>query len=231
MADFSYNEASMHEWPESEIGCKYFTTTVSMGGVSTQVLNYAIRMTREEFEITNNPRSFNHLKETYSILGIHAPNCFFQFANAEAAGEYALFSFRAPNGWTPVSKLASPVSPELALNIFRELVNLIYEYSCCDFNKAQYHPLLCICKESVFVNFNENNKIQIRLLPMLYDVHTYYPGLPREVLCGNGNISSDLYMASYLYLSLRYPNNDSFYPKTLAFLQLFSLFYFSPLSF
>ena len=217
MSEITITREFISQSSDTSVGSKFFTAKANVGGAPTQILNSAIRMAPAEFKINfEGPRGFYKLEEKYRAFGTQAPSCFFNFDRALAVDDYAVFSFHATNEWCSVAKLTYPISSKIALEIFKELINVINEYNRCALNRQQYFPLLFICKESVFVRFDDKGNPQVRLLPMLYDMQTQYPGLPREIFYEESDITADLYMAAYLYLEMKYAGGEAFFEDSFS---------------
>lgn len=203
------SEETIRQALPTSIGGKFFKNSIKENGVDTAVLNSVVLMNGMFDPDNEDPRSYNKLNFLYSFFNTHGQDFFFNFNGATASGDYGIFSFHTSTSWKSLNELANPLDATSALEIFKALVKLIYNYSKCDINAKKYHPLLFICKESVYFRYVEN-KLEIKLLPLLFDLNSQYAGLPREVFGESGDITSDLFMAAYLYLSLKYPNGEPF---------------------
>ncbi len=203
------SEEAIRQAIPNSIGGKFFKNLIKTNDVDTAVLNSVIHM-NGMFEPDNkDPRSYNELIEHYRFLNDHGREFFFNFDSASVSGDYGIFSFHTSTNWKSLTELKTPLDDAQALEIFKALVKLIYSYSRSAINSKKYHPLLFICKESVYFCC-EDNKLTLRLLPLLFDLNTQYAGLPKEIFVEGGDITSDLFMAAYLYLLLKYPNGENF---------------------
>ncbi len=187
------------------------TERIVEDSVSTIYLHSAIRMEREDFiEGEKGERNYYRLKTFFTQLETRM-SAVFSFEKASYVEDYGIFTFSAPEGWTCLADLQLPLSGEMSLKIFKSLLEFINTYRQCDMNLGGYKPMLFICPESVYIKFDdENNLKEVRLLPMPYDKEVMYSGMPHEVLQKKANLSSDVSMAAYLYLLLKYTNEQSF---------------------
>lgn len=193
------------------VGSRLIEKKAEVGGVPTLIFNTAIRMTVEElrpdYEGVN---GYAFLDEKYRSLGTHVGEYFFNFEQADTVNDYGVFSFHAAEGWKSLRDAKAPLSSDTALEIFRRLVDFLWEYNNCAYTRKGYRPLLFICRDSVYTKVNSKGELQICMLPMPYDACTQYPGMPREVFERQGDVSADVYMAAYLYLQLKYPDGQPF---------------------
>ena len=124
------------------------------------------------------------------------------------SGLYGVFSFGldTDDGWQCLADVQEPMNTEQALDVFRGLVQIIKQYSSSKMHAAAYRPMKCICRDSVYFRYDENGALQLRLLPLPCVQPTNYVGMPQAL----NDVAADIYMAAYLYLSLKYPDGAAF---------------------
>ncbi len=217
MPEIFVTEEDIRQASTTAVGSKFFAERANIGGAPTLVLNTALRMRADEFrQDYDGTRGYYALEALYQAFGTQVRNYFFNFDRAYSVEDYGVFSFHATEEWQSLRQSKLPLSAEMALDIFRQLVKLLRDYSRCSLNRDGYRPLLFICRDSVYVSFDGDGALQVCLLPMPYDAYTQYAGMPREVFTQQGDVSADLYMAAYLYLQLKYPNGEPFAEDAFA---------------
>lgn len=206
------NIEEIRSMQSNPLGCKVVADKTMLGGVSTPVLNAMVVMNKNEFHNDyKGPHGLRTLEEQYKSLSFHCSDCVFPFYQAFGDKEYGVFSFYVSDDWKGLNQLDTPLSSDLALDIFRNLIKLLIKYSNSAVNAKTYNPLLFICLESVYVRLNDEGLVQdMKLLPLPYKTDCEYIGMPRDAYMTKSDVSVDIFMAAYLYLSLKYPNNEPF---------------------
>ncbi len=195
------------------------TQRIIEGGVSTLHLHAAIRMEKDEFaQDGTGDRNLHRLAAMYQQLDTHMGGAMLNFSHSSYVDEYGIFTFTAPEEYRCLADLPMPLEPQAALEIFAALLNILHTYRRCAINKNGYRPLLCICRDSVYLDISPDGQLNgVRLLPLLYDPQTAYEGLPREIFRDKTpDVSADVHMAAYLYLLLKYTDVGPFDPHALT---------------
>ena len=195
----------------TSVGSLVCTQKIVDDGISTLFYHTAIHMCREDFiGGKNDERDFQQLTKFFSLLRDRLSSVF-NFREASYVDDYGVFTFSAQDGWLCLADLPLPLDPALAQDVFMGMLTILDEYRQCDINNNGYRPLLFICRESVYVQLDETGRLAaIRLLPLPYNKRILYAGMPHEVFHKKADISTDIYMAAYLYLSLRFTEEQSF---------------------
>ncbi len=207
-------KVTLNEIQEAKTTClgSKIISKATQSGVAKKVFQVAIPMEDEQLRDTYTGKyGFKALTEFYQNLNVHAASSFATFFGSQGVEEYAVFEFHTPDFWVGLDELDPAEVSCLSLDIFKQLLQLLKEYQDCSINANEYQPLYTICKDSVLLSFNEDNTLKkICLIPVLFDQEVKYAGLPCNPLCGSNQIADDMFMAAYLYLSLKYPNGEPF---------------------
>ena len=196
----------------SVLGSRIVYEPVVLAGAAVPAASTVIKLSKEKFlDSYNGDDGYKMIQEWCNSFSIFYADSFFRLLKSEGIDEFAVFTFAVGEEWTPLYKIADRISNENALKIFRRLILILREYSNGALCKKGYKPLSFICRESVFVSFDENGRVNgVKLLPILSEKDCGYIGMPVDVKDGKADITTDIYMAAYLYLLIKYPNGEAF---------------------
>lgn len=209
MSAFIIAEEDIRNARTTALGSVTFIKNTAINGIATPRLNVAIPIAEEKFLPTyHEADGFQGLSEYYSLLRHYGYEHFFIFEEALVHGLYGVFSFGmdTDEGWQCLADVQEPMGTEQALDIFRHLVQIIKQYSNSKMHVSAYRPMKFICRDSVYFRYDENGELQLRLLPLPCVQPTNYVGMPQAL----NDVAADVYMAAYLYLSLKYPDGAAF---------------------
>ncbi len=191
----------------------------SLGGVVCSqendkevLLHAAIRMEKKDFlEGGDGVKNLYRLDDVFSGLSVHMRESVFFFKGTSYANDYGAFTFVMSKDWQCLDEASEEQQQQMALEIFVKLLKFIRNYRKCDINNELYRPLLFLCRESVYFRRDKSNgKLQIALLPLPCDPQTAYAGIPHEFHTNEADASSDICMAAYLYLLLKFGDDRPF---------------------
>ena len=90
------NREAVEQATVTSVGSKIFGANLHVGGIPTQVLCSACRMSTPKFMVDyEGEDGFFKIEERYKSFDTHAVGCFFNFDRAEAVGDYAVYTFLA----------------------------------------------------------------------------------------------------------------------------------------
>ncbi len=204
MQETFITEEDIRSAADTALGSRMFARKAVIGGAPTQILHVSVKMCMQEFE-----QEYQRLQDAYDALNSHMGRWFFHYAGNNALDYDAIYSFYAAEGWQPLRGLMTQLTPADATDILRQLLQMLQEYRHSAINGGGYRPLLFLCADSVYLR-RKNSALEVCLLPMPYAADIRYAGMPHEALVGDGDPSSDVAMAAYLYLQMRCASGDPF---------------------
>ncbi|MBE6686480.1 MAG: hypothetical protein E7591_04525 [Ruminococcaceae bacterium] len=209
MRNFIISAEDILNAKKTSLGSLSFLKNYSQAGNTLTRLNSAIVMGADEFKAdSRNENGYCGLQEYYELLKYNFDRCF-TYEEACVAGSHAVFSFvyNDTQGWKCLNDAELPINEFDALNIFKELLLIIKEYSQkVQIHNNGYRPMSFICRDSVYIREDINGDKELRLLPLPYNYRSDYAGLPRKA----DDVYTDVYMAAYLFLDLKYPEGRDF---------------------
>lgn len=130
----------------------------------------------------------------------------FVLRNSEfKAEEYRGYRFQISEGEKSIRELSEADQSAYAFGVFLTLVRILKEYAA-ELKKTnkEYIPLLCINKDTVYVQKDSTGKVSVKILVLPSLDNSEALELPREADMGRADISTDLYSVAYLYFAMQY---------------------------
>lgn len=194
------------------LGSRMVYEPVTLSGATIPAVSTVIRLSKEKFlESYNGDDGYKKLKERCDSFSFFHNNSFFRLLKSDAVDEYAVYTFAVGEEWTSLGKITDRISNENALEIFRRIIFILREYADGELCRNGYNPLSFICRDSVFLSFDKDGRVNgVKLLPLLFENDCGYIGMSSLAKDGRADITTDIYMAAYLYLLIKYPSGEAF---------------------
>lgn len=174
-------------------GWKIFEKEIDSEWMKIKTINIASVLTDEEFS--------SFCKYTQSLTNCNL-DCFFNLCAGqtigEAVDEYRVFTFAIDQDVTCLSSLPSADKQRYCLDLYKNLLEIIRNYRKSPLWTNAKIPLNCICESNIYLHTNRS-KGYIEILPAA-----------NISKINERDTDSDLYDAAYLYLQMKYPDNQPF---------------------
>lgn len=194
----------------NQLGGVCFPMQFQEGPATLTRLNSGVDMTREEFGPQYQGKNGFHALGGYYKMLNYLSDYFFVYEEKCNANGIAVYSFVYDDtkNWRSLNEYKNPMESGMALAIFKKLLNAIKAYSTSGMihQDGCYIPLNFICRDSVYIRFDSEGELDMRLLPIPCSHDCDYAGMPRV----SEGVYTDIYMAAYLYITLKYPDGKEF---------------------